>query len=66
MDIIPFVCPSCGGETYSVAHKVESYNDFLGAICKGCGHVMTDDDIKGQAHAIAIKLAKEAFKRGGA
>ena len=65
MPVIPMKCPSCGGEVYSVARKVESYDDFLGASCKGCGRKVTDGDIKKQAIDIATDLLKNAIKGGG-
>jgi transcription elongation factor Elf1 len=64
-DVIPFSCPQCHGEQFKVAAEVKSLEDFNGAICTNCGHVMTVDEVKKQARDEAVKLAKAAFKRVG-
>jgi hypothetical protein len=66
MALIPFKCPSCSGQKFAVTSDPKSYDEFLGAVCPDCGHAITDEDIKRQARDIALKKAKEAFKRSWA
>ena len=62
-DTIPFKCPSCGGEQFRQVRQVKTYDDFLGAVCIGCGHVITDDEIKNAARQIALEEIKKALTR---
>jgi uncharacterized Zn finger protein len=62
-DIIPFKCPSCGGEQFRQVRQVKTYDDFVGAACSGCGHVITDEEIKDSARQIALEEIKKALKR---
>ena len=62
-DIIPFRCPSCGGENFHSVREVKTYEDFLGAVCIGCGHVITDDEIKDRVRQIALEEIKKTLKR---
>lgn len=60
----PIKCPSCGGNKFAITTEAKSYDDLIGAVCPDCGHTLTDEEIKEQARELAIKLAKEAFKKG--
>lgn len=63
---IPFKCPSCGSEKpFATVAEVKSYDDFIGATCCSCGHKITDEDVKAQGRAIALKLIKEGLKNSG-
>jgi transcription elongation factor Elf1 len=65
LSTIPFNCPSCGAGTFAVTGKtkVETYDDFLGAVCTECGHVVSDKDVKDWAGEIAEDAVKKAFGR---
>lgn len=61
-DIVPFKCPSCGGEQLRAAQEIRSYQDFIGAVCVGCEHTVSDADIKNHAIALARQLVGDTFK----
>ncbi|MGM4980920.1 ECs_2282 family putative zinc-binding protein [Rhizobium sp. 11_C7_N12_5] len=62
-EVIPFKCPSCGGEQFRTAQEIRSYQDFTGAVCVGCERPIADDDIKNHAIALARQLVGDAFKK---
>jgi uncharacterized Zn finger protein len=62
---IPFKCPSCGGDRFSVKSEPKSYADLIGATCPTCGHIVTDEDIKGKARELVSELIEKALKRKG-
>lgn len=52
-------CPACGGGLFVLPKKADSYEDFIGAPCDKCGHVLTNDEIKGQAvDSLRERIAK--------
>jgi len=62
----PFECPSCKSKTGLLrsSREVKTYNDLIGSACVNCGHVISDDDIKRAALALADSLVKNfKFKR---
>lgn len=62
MTTIPFKCPSCGGTQLAVSTEPKSYEDLIGARCAGCGHVVTDDDIRQQAVGIMAERVRAMLK----
>ncbi|EEW2020633.1 ECs_2282 family putative zinc-binding protein [Escherichia coli] len=44
MNTIKFSCPECGGEVFDTSFKPQGSDSFAGAICKSCGHLVTEDE----------------------
>lgn len=44
MNTIKFSCPECGGEVFDTSFKPQGSDSFAGAICKNCGHLVTEDE----------------------
>jgi len=57
-----FQCPSCGGHVFNADRKPQSYQDFIGAPCIGCGHKLTEGDLKRQVGDFAAGAIKSALK----
>jgi hypothetical protein len=60
----PFKCPCCSANDglLLASTKPKSYGDLVGSACNSCGHVVSDDDIKGFATEIAAKMVRDALK----
>jgi predicted RNA-binding Zn-ribbon protein involved in translation (DUF1610 family) len=65
MSQIPFVCPNCGGDKFRVSSEPKDLDDMIGAPCASCGTPLTEEEVKRQAHKIAIESAKKVFGKSG-
>jgi hypothetical protein len=64
MAIIPFKCPSCGGDAFRGLRdqQPQSYKDLVGFSCPSCSYEITDKDIERWAVRVAEKRLKDALK----
>ncbi|WP_440130627.1 ECs_2282 family putative zinc-binding protein [Achromobacter pulmonis] len=62
-NIVSFGCPKCGNQQFKVAAQPRSIQDFDGAICQGCGHTITENDIRQRAIDVAREAIQKALKR---
>ncbi|WP_425521364.1 ECs_2282 family putative zinc-binding protein [Xylella fastidiosa] len=43
---IQFSCPQCGEKTFKFSAEQHAVSNMDGAICSGCAHVLTKDEIR--------------------
>lgn len=58
MGSIEIACPSCGEKRLKVEVEGNGVDDLLGAVCQGCGHTFTEDDVRRLREQV-IDAAKE-------
>jgi hypothetical protein len=63
-DAVPFLCPNCARQILVAGTNPQSYDELLGAVCDGCEHVVTDDEIHAQAMKVADHLL-DTWRRVG-
>lgn len=54
-------CPQCGEKTFKFESEPNVESGAAGGICSGCGHVLTDDDIRAQALEVAKAQLKSSL-----
>lgn len=48
----PFTCPDCQEHTFETEAEILSEQDFVGAECTNCGHMLMEDEIAHQMESI--------------
>ena len=56
----PFACAKCGQQAFKLAAKPQGLEDFVGAVCKSCGHTVTTDDINAKIRQVLLDNLKRS------
>lgn len=55
---IDFSCPQCGEKVFKTTTEVQRLEDFDGAVCTGCGHTISEEDIRAKAMQVVEDLLR--------
>jgi hypothetical protein len=59
---LTMVCPSCSGIYFGTPRTPQSEAEFIGAVCGGCGHRLTEEDINQFVDSWTADRLRDAIK----
>ena len=59
---ISIVCPSCAGMYFGTPRPPQSEAEYVGAVCGGCGHRLTEEDINQFIDSWTVDRVQAALK----
>jgi transcription elongation factor Elf1 len=61
----PFTCPDCQEHTFETEAEILSEQDFAGAECTNCGHMLMEDEIAHEMESIPTVVVLDTVANAG-